>query len=918
MNIRPATSDDIFLPRICGIIGQLGAIRTLGALSLTWERLNGHLWHAARAAVRESVDSTLPDALRLLDECAAAVADDDWLPIGSPPVRNQIRDGVIQLLNGLRAALLWKAQAADGSITDSAYVLSASSGSGHDPSVGTGHTLAAEDIGALAAAEADPGPLLSAVGWLLEEDAVAATRELPVLLIGRYGGRYSPGEGSIARLVLETLPDGPPILFPHPRNAAGAVGDDFQAALDVAHATVLSTHPEHPPIRWWLRHWDSEAALMAVLLDGESLGASFAVGALSLLGDLPGNPRCAITACVREDGGLAPVEDIQDKVNAAADAGIACVVLSPDQAVDGLAVPAGVDCHVMGTVWEAANALDRLAVDRGDQSPSAGRLRVETLARVGEQVHLLWHGRRHYVPNTSILADLAFANPRLVGGELALSRRELEAYAPGPPVMQEGFLCKGSGKDVYLIQDERKRRLDREAFEERGYSGRSVVVVPDNCLDLIPTGRTIRSGSASVSLRLSALVNGVRTDVCLPGDIVSLELSVEGDGYSGYVYVRRVAQDGATEYVYNDTRDAQGRPKMSAAPRPLWIQSNGLWAVKSVGDGLWTIHSFGVGPSSAETFTWEAWIEDVNAPVDASAYDAAPNPIRGRVGRATCKILAGGEPTHARAPVERSLRQDGPRTHLAEAPHDGVALSATTAYRRYRYSSGRLAPDAEEAEFLPDGLLLRGQRSAIFLYQDGRKRGFRDGASFRARGYTYAGPPTQFMYVDLPAYVVDVIPDGPAVETQTADVRLALTFAARDTVANDGTQIPALRPGDRVTATLSVVGDGYTAYVHLRVTPPGGEPRYAVAAADGIVLRTDKRSLDIYPSGRWRRHNVTDAEWELATWQISEDDPTGEWTWEAWLEDVNVLPGQEDAVECDPLPISGAVARATYEVVARS
>ena len=116
---------------------------------------------------------------------------------------------------------------------------------------------------------------------------------------------------------------------------------------------------------------------------------------------------------------------------------------------------------------------------------------------------------------------------------------------------------------------------------------------------------------------------------------------------------------------------------------------------------------------------------------------------------------------------------------------------------------------------------------------------------------------------------------------------------------------------------LSVRGDGYTAYLHVRAAPPGGEPRYAIATDNGIALSDDKAAFHMLPDGTWLRHNVSSHDWHVHSWAIAEDAAVGEWTWEAWLEDVNIVPGTEGAAADAPVPVSGAVAHATCRVLPR-
>jgi hypothetical protein len=214
-------------------------------------------------------------------------------------------------------------------------------------------------------------------------------------------------------------------------------------------------------------------------------------------------------------------------------------------------------------------------------------------------------------------------------------------------------------------------------------------------------------------------------------------------------------------------------------------------------------------------------------------------------------------------------------------------------------------------QYLPDGLILKGEGPPVYLYQDGVRRPFRSGEAFEARGYTYCGDWKDWTYLDLPDAIVDGLDVGRHVEDFTVTVGLRLS------IGQQGAPHGRLTAGDMVAMRLHVRGDGYTAYVHVTATPPGGVRKYAAVVRGEVVFRDEKTSFDLLPDGQWNRRNVADGEWELHSWTIAEDDPVGEWTWEAWLEDVNVLPGLEDAMETRPVPISDSVARASYELVAR-
>ncbi len=148
--------------------------------------------------------------------------------------------------------------------------------------------------------------------------------EMPVLM--RLGS-----EGEVATLRLRALDEGPPGLYPHPSMALFYGDPAFRAS--VAHAwgaVAVRTHT----VTWEVRTGDR--AIDHVF--GGSAGGAFAVALAHLhrgqtrrlARALGVRSRAAISAGVRADASLSPVVGREEKLDAAAEAGLKLVVLASE------------------------------------------------------------------------------------------------------------------------------------------------------------------------------------------------------------------------------------------------------------------------------------------------------------------------------------------------------------------------------------------------------------------------------------------------------------------------------------------------------------------------------------------------------------------------------------------------------------
>jgi hypothetical protein len=710
---------------------------------------------------------------------------------------------------------------------------------------------------------------------------------------------------------MEALGDGPREVFPHPRNAAGALSDGFRDAIAQALRAVDYVGSDVPPLRWWLRSWESDAPLFPLMIEGESLGAAFAVGVISLLRAAPVTSRHVVTAGVGSDGRLRPVTDIADKMAAAESAGVVGVVLAQDQDMTAFTVPPAIRCHRMEDVW---GVVDLVTGESSVPARSFARRPARpdrTLVSYGERMYLLWGGRRHHVPSPAVLEDLFLANLELPAAATPLPREEIESYPRGPTVMEGGFLFRNSESDLYLVQDGRRRHVSPTSPDGGRHTSERHTRLPDHVIEGMPIGESIAPGDVT-RLRLTILRDGAPTEECSPGEAVEIRLDVRGDGCAVFPFLRVKGPDGAVEYVFVDEATSIHETHTSTTRTPARIQKNGEWEPHAVGDTTWSLASFiAERATQGDRWSWEAWVEDANGRVEEMSADGAPTPMGGHVATASLSVVpaAGRPPTTDARP--RQLMQHGTRAFLAE---QDATLSATcSTHRYYAYRNTRISTPTLAAEPLPDGLLFKGGGPDIYLYQDGQKRPFADSDSFHAHGYAYNVSAGRETFVHLPRHIVDGLPPGPPIETDTSEVRLSLSL--RDSA---GRARRTFRAGDRVTARLSVVGDGYTAYLHMRVTPPTGDAAYMSRVDDGWVCSPCKTAFDALPTGEWERRSVRVGDWTAPSWTIPEDGSAGEWVCEAWLENVNVAPGADTAVHDEPMPISGTIARAAFEIVARS
>lgn len=104
------------------------------------------------------------------------------------------------------------------------------------------------------------------------------------------------------------------------------------------------------------------------------------------------------------------------------------------------------------------------------------------------QLYYVESGRKYPIIDTAVLAvNFPAATVTKVATSL------LDKYTSGLPVQfKEGTLVKGSGSEVYVISNQRKRYITSEkVFTTIGYKWNNIVVASDEALSLHPTGDPI-------------------------------------------------------------------------------------------------------------------------------------------------------------------------------------------------------------------------------------------------------------------------------------------------------------------------------------------------------------------------------------------------------------------------------------------
>ena len=156
--------------------------------------------------------------------------------------------------------------------------------------------------------------------WLKYVDQTEGEEEIPKVTLQGLGVKGRDGFVVTLRLDLREGVDKKTRLIPHPESLLLPQDSEFKATL-VKVEQWLQQQPFSPAgvdITWRIARSDGYPL---DALRGNSLGGLFAVGIWLLLNDLPPDPSITITAALSDNGKLAPVSGLVEKVRAAINLG---------------------------------------------------------------------------------------------------------------------------------------------------------------------------------------------------------------------------------------------------------------------------------------------------------------------------------------------------------------------------------------------------------------------------------------------------------------------------------------------------------------------------------------------------------------------------------------------------------------------
>jgi len=156
--------------------------------------------------------------------------------------------------------------------------------------------------------------------WLKYVDQTEGEEEIPKVTLQGLGVKGRDGFVATLRLDLREGVDKKTRLIPHPESLLLPQDSEFKATL-IKVEQWLQQQPFSPAgvdITWRIARSDGYPL---DALRGNSLGGLFAVGIWLLLNDLPPDPSITITAALSDNGKLAPVSGLVEKVRAAINLG---------------------------------------------------------------------------------------------------------------------------------------------------------------------------------------------------------------------------------------------------------------------------------------------------------------------------------------------------------------------------------------------------------------------------------------------------------------------------------------------------------------------------------------------------------------------------------------------------------------------
>ena len=295
--------------------------------------------------------------------------------------------------------------------------------------------------------------------------------------------------------------------------------------------------------------------------------------------------------------------------------------------------------------------------------------------------------------------------------------------------MEDGFIVTDTTGAVYILEDGHKRRIeDRQIMRERGYTATRPITMPTHFVDAWPDGEALRAGTDEVNLEL-AVHSGGKPATQFPGGApAQVLLTTDADGYIGVPYLRETTTDGVASYYTMDDREPSMAVRKVPRKTPLRIQANGEPARRPLGRRAWVACTFIVGSDGPGTQRLEAWFEDVNGAIPPG-HATEPCPGGDAIAETCYTVTGNAADASEQAPGARLLRR-GRQTHLSPPTSLLPAAHPGAAHRRYVYRGLDLSDATPALQYLPDGLILKGEGPPVYLYQDGVRRPFRSGEAF--------------------------------------------------------------------------------------------------------------------------------------------------------------------------------------------
>jgi len=293
-----------------------------------------------------------------------------------------------------------------------------------------------------------------------------------------------------------------------------------------------------------------------------------------------------------------------------------------------------------------------------------------SLARIpsSQRIYFIKNGKKFHILDEVRLNQLAQAygglpdntyDPVVVG-----------QYPFGSQIIGDGFIFKGSEPTIYLYQNGKKRRfVDEASFKNRGYDfqkdplSSTYTLMPNEVIAEFQDGDPISTVGVTLTLKLIFEKNGSPATEFAPGETKVSKISVVGEGYTAYPYVRITSPGGVVRYAYHDDGSESGNFLFSAVKIPFITEPDKDWVPKNINAAFtgqaWVFNTYTfTGKEEEGEWLWEFWFEDVNDGIDPQTFpDEEERPIPGAIARASYRFSSGlvvdfsASPTSGQAPL---------------------------------------------------------------------------------------------------------------------------------------------------------------------------------------------------------------------------------------------------------------------------